>query len=106
MNTPRKHSKLYRLALLVLLILTPAILQGCDGLNDEPQLDLGDKTRTAATQDAADKIRHRDLLDRAIRRDRSSKQGSGTMNLIIAVDQQRVLDPLQSARPVQGARSL
>ena len=87
MSRTSPHTRWYSLVILVCLFLSPAILQGCDGLLNSDETDIID---LATTPD--EKFRHKTLLDRAVKQGTANKSGSNSLGLIIAIEPQRVLD--------------
>lgn len=81
------NTRWYSLVILICLFLSPAILQGCDGLLSNEESDIID---LATTPD--EKFRHKSLLDKAVKKGVANKSGSNSLGLIIAIEPQRVLD--------------
>lgn len=88
---PQKQTNWYTIALIVAIFFSPAILQGCDAIIDSNAPDL-DVAYDIAQNNKQDKFRHADLLDRAKKRQGPGKSGTPSLNMIIAIKPQKVLD--------------
>lgn len=79
------------LAIVAAIFFSPAFLQGCDSmLGENNSQELEDTNLTVTT--SQDKLRHQDLLSRAVKTDPASKNGAQTLGLIFSVEPQKVFD--------------